>query len=195
MSLTRAQRRIRARDRQQQQQQQQAPEVLRSPRKLVTGAPPRYWHPMERAPRAVDSQMDELIERYPAVARVMGPAPEVWLGGWSDGNEYVTSAARDQAGHVLVLAIRRVDRKAVHDWRDKQRIKNEIAGPEVEAFEQYPGRARTFDVANVDFMWCLPPGQQIPAGFDERIVTGQNHPHYPMTRQRPFTDKEQGDAI
>jgi hypothetical protein len=44
-------------------------------------------------------------------------------------------------------------------------IKNEIAGPEVEAFEIYPRESRLMDTANQYYLWVLPPGQTIPAGY------------------------------
>jgi hypothetical protein len=36
----------------------------------------------------------------------------------------------------------------VHDWRDLQRIKNQLVGPECEAVELYPAESRKVDTAN-----------------------------------------------
>jgi hypothetical protein len=90
----------------------------------------------------------------------------------------------------MSLSIRRIDRKPVHSWRDFQRIKNEIAGPEIEAFELYPGRRRTVDTANQYWMWCMRPGIELPVGFSERAVSGDNDPLFPMSRQASFRKGE-----
>lgn len=63
------------------------------------------------------------------------------------------------------LSIRRDDRKPIRDWRDFQRIKNEIAGPEREAVELYPAESRVIDTANQYHLWVLPEGGVVPAGW------------------------------
>lgn len=68
---------------------------------------------------------------------------------------------------VLVhLSIRRLDRKPLRDWREFQRIKNEICGPEHEAVELFPAESRLVDQANQYHLWVLPPGVRFPFGFD-----------------------------
>jgi hypothetical protein len=42
----------------------------------------------------------------------------------------------------------RLDGQAIHDWRELQRIKNEIVGDEIEAVELYPAESRLLDTAN-----------------------------------------------
>jgi len=164
----------------------------RSPRQIR----PAFWIKMQQAEAVPDAQLQELAERDPMVAAVLSAVDEIWLGGWSDGNQYVVTVRRHPVlGHVMCLSVRRTDRKAVHDWRDKQRIKNEIAGEDVDAFELYPMKKRTVDQANQYWLWCMPPGQEMPAGFDERIVVGENDPRFPMSRQRPFRDKAEREAI
>src|SRR5262249_13701026 len=51
------------------------------------------------------------------------------------------------------LAIFRNDRQPVHDWRDLQRVKNDICGPEAEACEIYPAESRLCDRANTYHLW------------------------------------------
>jgi hypothetical protein len=69
------------------------------------------------------------------------------------------------------LSIKRNDKKPIHDWRDLQRIKNEICSPEQEAVEIYPNEARLVDTANQYHLWVLPKGTCIPFGYWGRIVT------------------------
>jgi len=69
------------------------------------------------------------------------------------------------------LSIKRLDKAAVHDWRDLQRIKNELCGPEREAVEIFPAESRLVDSANQYHLWVLPEGARVPFGFDQRLVT------------------------
>ena len=72
----------------------------------------------------------------------------------------------------LHLSIKRHDRKPVRDWRDMQRIKNELCGTECEAVELYPAESRCMDTANQFHLWVTPPGVRAPFGFTEgRMVT------------------------
>lgn len=68
------------------------------------------------------------------------------------------------------LSIRHVDRKAIHDWRHFQRIKNELVGPDREALEVYPAEERLVDEANEYHLWVMPAGERVPVGFNERRV-------------------------
>jgi hypothetical protein len=74
--------------------------------------------------------------------------------------------------YVVHLSIRRNDRKAVNDWRDLQRIKNQLCGLDAEAVELYPAEARMVDQANSYHLWCLPAGQRFPIGWDAGRVVG-----------------------
>lgn len=101
-----------------------------------------------RATGADDALIDELQSR------------EMWK------NElYTVMVTRHPEGWVQELSIRRNDRKPVHDWRHFQRIKTEIAGPEVEAAEIYPRESRLRDTANQYYLYCLPPGRDFPFGY------------------------------
>lgn len=53
------------------------------------------------------------------------------------------------------LMISRLDGSAERDWRDFQRIKSEVFGPEVEAVELYPAESRVIDPSNAYFLWRL----------------------------------------
>ena len=75
-----------------------------------------------------------------------------------------------EAGYVMELSIRNNDRSARRDWRDFQRIKNELLGPEWEAAELYPAEERLVDSANQFYLFCVPPPYRFPFGFQERLV-------------------------
>ena len=60
---------------------------------------------------------------------------------------YYVDAVR-HLGDILQIMIRRHDWQPMLDWRDKQEIKNQIAGPESEAIELYPSESRVYDYAN-----------------------------------------------
>lgn len=90
------------------------------------------------------------------------------------------------------LSIKRNDREAVHDWRDLQRIKNELTDPRREAVEIYPAEARLADSANQYHLFVLELGRILPIGFhDGRIVSGRAEL---TAKQRPF-EREPEDQI
>jgi hypothetical protein len=74
------------------------------------------------------------------------------------------SGAGNHAG-ALHLSIRHNDRRPVRDWRQFQRIKNELAGEEREAIEIYPAESRLVDEANSYHLWVLPEGEMLQAGW------------------------------
>jgi hypothetical protein len=88
------------------------------------------------------------------------------------------------------LSIRRIDRKAVHDWRDLQAIKNALAGPQYDAIELYPAASRTMDAANQYHLWVFvadeahpdrPP--RLPVGWFTRKVDADTS-DFPNAKQR-----------
>lgn len=74
-------------------------------------------------------------------------------------------------GPMTWLSIVNVDRSARHDWRDFQRIKNELLGLEREAFEVYPAESRLVDTNNQFHLFVLGEGQVFPIGYAERAVS------------------------
>jgi hypothetical protein len=82
---------------------------------------------------------------------------------------------RPSGGDMIHLSIKRIDQEPVRSWRDLQRIKNELVGPECEAVELYPAESRLVDSANQYHLFVLTnPAQRIPLGFDDgRLVTGE----------------------
>jgi hypothetical protein len=77
---------------------------------------------------------------------------------------------------VVHLSIRRFDRAPIRDWRDMQRIKNELVGPECEGIELYPAESRLMDTANSYHIWvCAEPGWRFPFGYDAgRVVSSES---------------------
>jgi hypothetical protein len=132
---------------------------------------PRPWIPMRPAERVPWSEAKTKAFRAEALARGMASEEidqlldeldnaELWIN-----DQYVVTVTRWENGDVQELSIRREDRRAVHDWRDFQRIKTEIAGAHVEAVELYPDEDRLMDTANQYYLYCLPPGERFPMGY------------------------------
>lgn len=126
--------------------------------------PPRPWRPMQRCD-AADPE---------AFAAREGAGAQMWA---NDRYTVILTAAsgepvdRLDLDGALWLSIRRNDRKAAVDWRDFQRIKNEVVGPEREAFELYPAESRIVDTANQYHLWVMPTGVRLPVGWDQgRVV-------------------------
>lgn len=85
---------------------------------------------------------------------------------------------------LIRLSIKRRDKKALHDWRDLQRIKNELVGEENEAIELYPAESRLVDTANQYWLWVLENSKErFPFGFVDRWVSNVSENG---TVQRPF---------
>lgn len=68
-------------------------------------------------------------------------------------------------GGITWLSINNVDRNARHDWRDFQRLKNELTDPERDAVEIYPAESRLQDTADQFHLWVFPLGTPFPMGF------------------------------
>ena len=61
------------------------------------------------------------------------------------------------------------DKQAHHDWRDIQRLKNEICGAECDAVEIYPAESKLVDSANQYHLFVF-KDYKLPFGFQERLV-------------------------
>jgi hypothetical protein len=134
---------------------------------------------MERRLQVVTPGLAAHAAGNPAALAAIMDSSEVWAN-----NEYVAVVRRYPDGAVRHLSIRRAERRAARDWRDFQRIKNEIAGPGVEAVELFPAEDRLVDMVNQYHLWCLPPGVRFPFGFAERSVLGAGELPDTGARQR-----------
>ena len=93
------------------------------------------------------------------------------------------------AGRVQHLCLKSNENDTHHDWRDFQRIKNELVGPEYEAVEVYPAESRLVDTANQYHLWVL-LDSPVPFGFGERLVSESASGY---SRQRKWPDGERPD--
>lgn len=57
-----------------------------------------------------------------------------------------------------------------HDWRDMQRIKNEICGYERTAVEIYPPMSNLVDTCNQFHLWVYPEDYELDFGYKQREV-------------------------
>ena len=78
---------------------------------------------------------------------------------------------RGDGPDLLHLSIRDNERSSRHDWRDFQRIKSEIVGPEFEMVEMYPRESQLVDYANQYHLWGFlteePLFTRMGFGFEE----------------------------
>jgi hypothetical protein len=77
---------------------------------------------------------------------------------------------------VLWLSLRRQDRQPITDWRDMQRIKNEIAGCGSEGVQLFPSEHRLVDTSNQYALFCIAPGSTMPFGWMQRAVSFSETP-------------------
>jgi hypothetical protein len=123
-------------------------------------------------------------------ATLVGPEfPGVPTGDIFVNSRYQVTRRREQDGPfgaLIILSIRRLDRGACRDWRDFQRIKNELAGPETEAVELFPAESRLVGGANQYWIFCFPE-IRFPFGFNE----GRQITEEPLlgSVRRPFEEK------
>lgn len=95
-------------------------------------------------------------------------------------------------GEMLHLSIKRRDKAPIRDWRDLQRIKNELVGPTAEAVEIFPSEDRLVDTANQYHLWCTKPGEKFPFGFHEGRCVMEPQKVSDGSVQRPFEEKPDG---
>lgn len=100
-----------------------------------------------------------------------------------------TNADNGEGGVVEMvhISVKRHDREVIHDWRDMQRIKNELLGPNCEAVELYPATDREVDTANQYHMWGVnDPNFRWPVGWNEGRQTLDGSDVMDGVGQRPF---------
>ena len=85
---------------------------------------------------------------------------------------------------IVWLSIKANDDSARHDWRELQRIKNELCGEEWEAVELFPSESRLVDTCNQFHLWCMEPPARFPFGWWARTVIEENSTEFGS--QRPW---------
>lgn len=146
----------------------------------------RVWQPLQRCSRQRDPRVLALAQTDLEVAKALreGSRDEIWAN-----HTYVVTVRRHPSeGHVVRLSVRRQDRRAPSDWRDKQAIKNQLAGEDVEGIELYPMKARVVDAANQAWIWCMAPGVVLPIGFPGGDVKDAGEGEMYGSVQRPLRD-------
>ena len=113
---------------------------------------------------------------------------EVWLNSIYQVNVKRMEKPKGWPCDIIHLSIKTLTKRAEHDWRDFQRIKNELVGPEHEAVELYPAECRLVDTSNQYHLWVMAePEVFYPFGFTQRAVWEGNVLN---TKQRPFRKDE-----
>ena len=99
-----------------------------------------------------------------------------------------TSYERKPPWPTLVhLSIRREDRRIMFDWRDMQRIKNQLLGEEKEAVQLFPAESRLGDTANQYHLWGFDSDEfRFPLGYNERQVSDKK---FGRAKQRSGAEK------
>lgn len=126
---------------------------------------PKPWMPLQPGVhfnRVASGVALQLMQKVMEIEK-----PEVWTN-----DRYTVNVRRQQGnlGELIHMSIHDHDRSSRHDWRDLQRIKNDIMGPEGEAIEIYPAESRLVDTANEWHLWGI-VGMAWPFGYQERLVS------------------------
>lgn len=148
---------------------------------------------------------ETLIDVYDLVQPPWEPMVEVGIK--DDGrrvfenNRYVaflrrTPAETPELPALLHLSFHDHRRTTRHDWRDLQRLKNDILGPEQEMLEFYPPESLLVDTANEYHLWGFEGQSLIRSGVginDRRLVvekSGLDDPRIKGSKQRPWRESE-----
>jgi hypothetical protein len=140
---------------------------------------------------ADEAQEDQLgsraVDGVPAVrdqqrpANTLDPPAAIFRNSRYQVTVYV-GAPVEPFGEIAHLSFKVHDRQPWHDWRDMQRIKNELCGPECEAVEVFPAESRLVDSANQYHLFVF-QSYTLPFGFRERLVGDAD---WQQSKQRPF---------
>jgi hypothetical protein len=118
-------------------EQKERDEVAMARRVSSALKPSRKWVSMVRVATMDDGAIVWSNEVYTATLRR-------YQYGWPFGS-----------GPWAIIGIYCEDGEPRHDWRDFQRIKNDLVGPEWEAVELYPAESRLMDPSNYYSLWCF----------------------------------------
>lgn len=108
---------------------------------------PRPWRPWNRVEGA---RFAEHKKRYPGNPLVQGALVAFENGFYS---VMLRPLDEDRAWHVMVSTLEDAPSR---DWRDLQRIKNELFGPNDIAIEIFPREQDVIDEANMTHLWVVP---------------------------------------
>jgi len=147
------------------------------------------WTPFEKMPDSVPAQIgaDEgwINSRY-----------QVWIyraGNSRSANDWnrIFPDSEEEFPTFTQLSIKSLENDHyAHDWRDLQRIKNELMGHECEALELYPSMKRIVDTSNQFHLWVIENDGQIPVGWPQPDVIHKKEVEKLIngSRQRAFEE-------
>lgn len=123
---------------------------------------PAEWGPWEWRPQVTDPR-----NRQRRAGEARGIHPPEGLTRACLNHVYSVMFFEKPSAWGLIdhLMIRRHDEGTYVPWADKQRIKDELLGPDRVAVEVYPVRADLVDDANIYHLWVLPAGFELPFGL------------------------------
>jgi hypothetical protein len=107
-------------------------------------------------------------------------------------NDRYLAFVREWSPGLIHLSITDRDKTDRHNWRDFQRIKNDICGTEAEGVELYPAESRLVDTSNHYHLWVFTAGR-VSLGFQFRAVA-DGQPLFLPAHQSPFGDDRPGDC-
>ncbi|MCZ8516830.1 hypothetical protein O9H85_31595 [Paenibacillus filicis] len=92
-----------------------------------------------------------------------------WFGemnkAFSDGKYAVMTRTIETEWGTIEHACMRNAVNSDIPWAEKQRIKNELFGPDRTAIEVFPAEVDLVDEANMYHIWILPRGMKLPFGL------------------------------
>jgi hypothetical protein len=91
-----------------------------------------------------------------------------WLNSRYQVNVRYLEPEKPEYPSLAHLSIKRIDKAPIRDWRELQRIKNELAGTTCEAVELFPAESRLVDTSNQYHLWVLEPGKSFGIGWHEK---------------------------
>jgi hypothetical protein len=143
-------------------------------------------------------QASSLTEEQVAAIHATQPGiripDQIWVNSRYEVWVTYGAAGGEEAGWPKMhwLSIKRRDKEPMRDWRDLQRIKNDLIGPENEAVELFPAESRLVDTSNQFHLWVLAdPKVVFPFGYRNRLVIDE---HDDGSKQRAFEEKPE-DAV
>jgi len=116
--------------------------------------------------RAYCGHIPTLTERIHLVEHLiqLSASPEIYIND-------IYRVRKRRAAPFIHLDVCRHDEEPCTSWRDFQRIKNELIGPEHEGVELFPAESRLVDTANQYHIWVMAdPLYRFPLGYKNRLV-------------------------
>ena len=139
---------------------------------------PIPWRPLERS-RLVKLSPERIADMVAVAERFGGSADDVrhLLADAESAELWINQTYQVMLRHfpetrAAYVSIKRIDQAPLRAWRDIQRIKDQLLGPDCEAVELFPAQGRLVDTANQYHLWgSTDPAYRFPFGFTHRAVS------------------------